>query len=642
MSKQQISVAAMIMLSLLSLLALILFPVGVSAEEPGGPIGDSEVYWQFNSSGGQLVISGSGDCAVFTSAADQPWASIRTEIKEVWFENMDALAISNLAYWFDGCTNLIMSEVPYTTPVVGTRAFANCPSLECVMFYHDRDLTIVPGAFSVDELAALQVRYIPSAEEIGSVLMDYDWPADQRAVLFEDVYGVQLLAVGTCVNCKVTCAYTVEYSIYNNTWHWVRHWCSNCGKDQTGGVNSDKHTFSGLKCTLCGYTKTCTHPSTTLKWTTDCNYQYTCDTCGVAVSSGTIHTYTYGNWEYYTSSYHRRAKTCKYGDMTAEYEIATHATTKRYSSYDDNQHKEENYCSDCDSVVGTASYASHSIEYGVWTHYSSTRHRRVKSCSTCDYRTYEYNNHSLTYGEWTEYTEAKHKRTKTCSCGYSGVEYAEHSYTSAGAWANYSDSQHSRIVTCSCGRSTTEYASHSYSYGSWRSYSDSQHRRTKTCSCGYSTYSYGSHSDGDMDGYCDSCSYYMPIFSVTLPASLELSMDAEGEVYTPDETLIINQSTGDVEVTDLILESDTGWEIVPYETNMASEKVDSCLIGFWINGAETQEYGEYEYLDLSWYPEAWIVPQDDILELYYHAVVSASSREIYEQVLTAIFVVDWL
>lgn len=646
MSKQQISGVVMIVLSLLAVFALLLFPVGVSAEEPGGQIGESEVTWQFNSSGGQLVISGSGDCAVFNSAGDQPWASIRTEIKEVWFENMDSLAISNLAYWFDGCTNLTMAEIPYSTPVVGTRAFANCPSLECVMFYHDRDLTVIPGAFQTDELTMLQVRYIPSAEEIGNVLMAYDWPADHRAAQFEDVYGVQVLATATCYFCNVTCEYTVAYELGyeggDNEWHCVRHWCSNCGKDMTGGVNWDKHTYSGLTCTLCGYTKTCTHSTTTLKWVTDCDYQYVCDTCSVAVSSGTIHTYTYGSWEYYTSSDHRRTKSCKYGDMTTEYETASHSTEKRYTSHDSIQHKIENYCADCDSVISTSGYATHSIEYGSWSSYSSTQHRRTKSCSICDYSTYEYKDHSYTYGSWTEYTESKHKRTKTCSCGYSTVEYASHSYTTVGAWENYSSSQHSRTATCSCGKSTTEYASHSYSYGSWSQYSDSQHRRTKTCSCGYSSYSYGSHSDSNVDGYCDSCSYSMPFFSVTLPASLELAVDSDGNVYTPDETLIYNYSTGDVEVTDLVLESYSDWQIVPYQTNMAAEKVDSRLIGFWINGAETQEYGYYEYMDLSWYPEAWIVPQGDILELYYHAVVSATSYEIYEQVLTAIFVVDWV
>ena len=396
-----------------------------------------------------------------------------------------------------------------------------------------------------------------------------------------------------------------------------------------------------MKCTLCGYTKTCTHPSTTLKWTTDCNYQYTCDTCGVVVSSGTIHTYTYGNWDYYTSTYHRRTKSCQYGDMTTAYETESHSTAVRYTEYSTTQHAIENYCATCDSVVGTVNYASHSFEYGEWSSSTAKQHRRSKTCSVCGYMTFEYAYHELTYGDWVKYSSTQHQRTKKCDCGYSGYEYASHSLSS-GSWTNYSSTQHYRINSCVCSYSTEEYEDHAFTYGNWKSYSDAKHRRLKQCDCGYSTYVYEAHADSNSDGYCDSCSYVLTLFSVTIPASLEMTVDPYGNVYTAEDTVIINNSTADVYVSELILETCNNWQIVPYQQNMAEEKVDSMYIGFWINGAETQDYGDYAYMDLSWYPEAWIVPQDDILELYYHAVVSASSREIYEQVLTAIFIVDWL
>ena len=100
-----------------------------------GTVGESAVLWSFNPSNGQLFITGSGGCETFRSADDQPWAHLRTEIREVWFNTPDALSINNLAYWFDGCTELRIAEVPYTTPIIGERAFADSPHLEELRIY---------------------------------------------------------------------------------------------------------------------------------------------------------------------------------------------------------------------------------------------------------------------------------------------------------------------------------------------------------------------------------------------------------------------------------------------------------------------------------------------------------------------------
>ena len=43
--------------------------------------------------------------------------------------DMDSLEIPNLAYWFDGCVNLTMAEIPYSTPVIGVRAFGRTNSI---------------------------------------------------------------------------------------------------------------------------------------------------------------------------------------------------------------------------------------------------------------------------------------------------------------------------------------------------------------------------------------------------------------------------------------------------------------------------------------------------------------------------------
>ncbi|MBR6629506.1 MAG: hypothetical protein IKL03_06065, partial [Bacteroidaceae bacterium] len=157
-------------------------------ELTAGYIKESSVEWSFDSTTGRLTISGSGNCPEFTSAEDQPWIAYRDQITEVWFYDMEALSISNLAYWFDGCSALTMAEIPYTTPIVGARAFADCTNLKTILIYHDGGFSISAGAFSVDDLTILEVRYIPSSSATASVLSSYDWGGDNRAVYFEDVY----------------------------------------------------------------------------------------------------------------------------------------------------------------------------------------------------------------------------------------------------------------------------------------------------------------------------------------------------------------------------------------------------------------------------------------------------------------------
>ena len=74
------------------------------------------------------------------------------------------------------------------------------------------------------------------------------------------------------------------------------------------------------------------------------------------------HDFSFGNWQNYNGTQHRRTKTCR---------------DCGYSAYD---------------------YASHSFSYGAWTNYSDTQHRRTKSCS-CGYSTYEYGDHADANGD---------------------------------------------------------------------------------------------------------------------------------------------------------------------------------------------------------------------------------------------------
>ena len=92
-----------------------------SESASSGTIPGGKIKWELDSKG-WLTISGSGEAPVFQSADDQPWAAVREEITEVWFEDVETLTIPDLACWFEGCTSLTTAELPLA-PVIGNHAF---------------------------------------------------------------------------------------------------------------------------------------------------------------------------------------------------------------------------------------------------------------------------------------------------------------------------------------------------------------------------------------------------------------------------------------------------------------------------------------------------------------------------------------
>ena len=92
-------------------------PVVSNEAATSGTIQNSGIRWSLDEKG-WLTISGSGEAPAFTSADDQPWAAVRDQITEVWFEDVETLTIPDLAYWFEGCVNLTTAELPLTPVIV--------------------------------------------------------------------------------------------------------------------------------------------------------------------------------------------------------------------------------------------------------------------------------------------------------------------------------------------------------------------------------------------------------------------------------------------------------------------------------------------------------------------------------------------
>jgi len=441
----------------------------VSAETTtSGTIPGSKIKWELNEHN-WLMISGSGDCEPFTSKEDQPWAAVRDQITQVWFDDMENLQISDLAYWFEDCVNLTTAEIPGTTPIIGRHAFYNCPKLSTLTIYYGEDIleSIGEEAFwrENDSGDTLYIGYIIGYPKSSVPFYDYDWAGSNRNnKYFYDLYGIYSdtpAAVG--IMSAPGISVTSTGTIIGN--------CPSCGKYSFQGVYVEvAHSSRG-----------------------HANYNE-CNACHYVQYLGTYTTKSHGSGAYGSGT----CPECGSHTWILQNEQAATCTSNGYRTYS---------CA-CGQTKSETIYSSgHSYSYGSWEQYSSSQHRREAYCRNCGDSDYEYASHSMSYGSWSNSSSSQHSRTASCrTCGYSTTEYGNHSY-STGAWSKYSDTQHRRAKTCtSCSASTYDYADHSYSYGSWAKADDTQHKRTKTCSaCGDSSEEYANHVDVNGDGKCDDC-----------------------------------------------------------------------------------------------------------------------------------------
>ena len=425
--------------------------------------------WTLDDSGA-LTISGNGRIAAFASAEDQPWHEMRENITSVKFDPGAHMVVPDVAYWFADCINLKSCVLP-SFANLGADAFKDCANLNRLqLHYNDESFYISDTAFSGVDMSALE---IVTCDEVTMGILD------AKGITFIAAYPVLMISSGACgvsgCNCS-SCSFTYDYEQKDESKHYVWECCTNCSANEYAYRHTQSHSFNSRGvCTKCGYEEdtSCQHNNTYTSWD-GCDWEEICRDCGEVVDWGTSHgSYSYGDWEYYSTSQHRRYGTCDDCGGGGKYQYGSHSTSTEYYEYDDSKHTVEKYCSVCNSDVGSATKQNHSLKYGSWENDSDTQHRRSATCSLCGYSGYTYANHSFKYGSWSNYSDAQHRRTKCCA---------------------------------TCSTSDYEYAGHSFTYGKWSSVSDTQHKRTKTCSvCKASSEEYADHTDANGDGKCDDC-----------------------------------------------------------------------------------------------------------------------------------------
>ena len=425
--------------------------------------------WMLDDSG-TLIVSGNGRIAAFTSAEDQPWHEMRENITSVKFDPGAHMIVPDVAFWFSGCTNLKSCVLP-SFANLGADAFKDCANLNRLqLHYNDESFYISDTAFSGVDMSALE---IVTCDEVTMGILD------AKGITFVAAYPVLMISSGACgvsgCNCS-SCSFTYDYEQKDESKHYVWECCTNCSANEYAYRHTQSHSFNSRGvCTKCGYEEdtSCQHNNTYTSWD-GCDWEEICRDCGEVVDWGTSHgSYSYGDWEYYSTSQHRRYGTCDDCGGGGKYQYGRHSTSTQYYEYDDTKHSVEKHCSICNSDVGSSTTQSHSLKYGSWENDSDTQHRRSATCSLCGYSGYTYANHSFKYGTWSNYSDSQHRRTRSCA---------------------------------TCSTSDYEYAGHSFTYGKWSSVSDTQHKRAKTCSvCKATANEYADHVDANGDGKCDDC-----------------------------------------------------------------------------------------------------------------------------------------
>ena len=455
-------------LTALFLVLCMMLSLGVSAfaaeKTPTGYL-----TWTLDDSGA-LTISGNGRIAAFTSAEDQPWHEMRENITSVKFDPGAHMIVPDVAFWFSGCTNLKSCVLP-SFANLDADAFKDCANLNRLqLHYNDESFYISDTAFSGVDMSALE---IVTCDEVTMGILD------AKGITFVAAYPVLMISSGACgvsgCNCS-SCSFTYDYEQKDESKHYVWECCTNCSANEYAYRHTQSHSFNSRGvCTKCGYEEdtSCQHNNTYTSWD-GCDWEEICRDCGEVVDWGTSHgSYSYGDWEYYSTSQHRRYGTCDDCGGGGKYQYGSHSTSTEYYEYNETQHTVEKYCSVCNSDVGSSTTQNHSLKYGSWENDSDTQHRRSATCSLCGYSGYTYANHSFKNGSWSNYSDVQHRRTRSCA---------------------------------TCSTSDYEYAGHSFTYGKWSSVSDTQHKRTKTCSvCKATADEYADHTDANADGICDDC-----------------------------------------------------------------------------------------------------------------------------------------
>ena len=123
-------------------------------------------------------------------------------------------------------------------------------------------------------------------------------------------------------------------------------------------------------------------------------------------------------------------------------------------------------------------------------------------------------------------------------------------------------------------------------------------------------------------------------FSVTVPSSLPITVNGDGEVSVATNTKIVNNSQGKVEVKDLTVTTGGAWNLVPMTDDFTNKVVNTKEFGMSFNGADAAT----DELESTFA----VINANSEQAFTYAANLAPQSEEILgEQIASAVFTIGW-
>ncbi|MBQ7599891.1 MAG: hypothetical protein IJU57_04355 [Clostridia bacterium] len=526
---------------------------------------------------GVLHISMNDPFFTLESEYSQPWRNFGASVYEAVF---DTPFVSDISRFFTGMRNLRKVTLPSVVSRIGDDAFLDCPSLEEVILLSVTVPEIAQGAFRLNKPSFgdewYDKTYLTINAESGSVGASL-CGYDWRA----DRQPVFIDIFGRNnpfeTRTLLSGGYTEDPGEPGGS----------VGEDTSKGLSGGLKAGPYATCTKCEVT--CQYELDYEFWNVDEHcVRHWCSNCGEDQYGGTkAEPHTFRNDVCTRCGYGRG---CNHPSVTR--------TVDGCLWYD--------RCDVCRQVLDSGS--DHDYVTGPAYYLSRMWHRSDARCLRCGSEDHIDGEH-VTEEVLSPYDESTHVTKNVCEI-------------------------------CSGVVGDPVYEAHSFSYTKWRDYDSRSHRKSGTCFCGAVNFLYEDHYDSNGDGICDECGHVSRTFSVTVPSDFRLAVSENGRVTPESGALIVNNSNCSVNVTGISVASVNGWTLVPFSLQMAGEKVDSKLIGLYINGLTTDERGD-QSLDPAQSGEgAWTIMSSSSLALDIRANVSAVSSPLTEGAVTVSFIIS--
>ena len=125
-------------------------------------------------------------------------------------------------------------------------------------------------------------------------------------------------------------------------------------------------------------------------------------------------------------------------------------------------------------------------------------------------------------------------------------------------------------------------------------------------------------------------------FSVTVPTTLPITVQADGNVITADDVKILNNSASPVEITNMRVEAQNDWKLIDFETEPSNLKVNEKKIGLQLKGNNVQPDGSCGLLGID------PIAGKGQLDFDYDANVATQTTALDNQTIAnVIFTVGW-